>query len=115
MLCNKFKAELKNAYQKIEEYKHLQTAIDKVMAIIEFTSNGEIITANENFLTTVGYQLSEIQGKHHKIFMNPMDVGLNSYKDFWARLAAGEYISERFKRVNKKVRRFGLKRVITLF
>ena len=71
------------------------------MAIIEFTPSGEILTANQNFLDVVGYRLDEIQGKHHKIFMNPMDAGMKSYVEFWQRLSDGEYISNRFKRVAK--------------
>ena len=41
-------------------------AIGRAQAVIEFNLDGTIITANENFLATVGYRLDEIQGKHHQ-------------------------------------------------
>ena len=46
-------------------------AIDRSLATIEFELDGQIITANENFLATVGYTLEEIRGKHHSLFCDP--------------------------------------------
>jgi methyl-accepting chemotaxis protein len=77
-------------------------AIDKVMAIIEFTPDGDIVKANENFLATVGYQLNEIVGKHHRIFMPPEQISSNEYAVFWKRLASGETFKQRFPRINKQ-------------
>ena len=47
------------------------SAIGRAQAVIEFNLDGTIITANENFLATVGYSLEEIQGKHHQMFVAP--------------------------------------------
>ena len=44
--------------------------------MIEFTPAGEIITANENFLATMGYTLDEIKGRHHRMFVEPGLRGL---------------------------------------
>ena len=46
-------------------------AILRAQAVIEFNMDGTIITANENFLKTMGYSLAEIQGKHHSMFVEP--------------------------------------------
>ena len=46
-------------------------AISKAQAIIEFNLDGTIMTANENFLKTLGYDLNEMHGKHHKMFCDP--------------------------------------------
>ena len=46
-------------------------AIGKSQAVIEFSPNGEILAANENFLNAVGYRLEEIVGKHHSLFVDP--------------------------------------------
>jgi len=76
-------------------------AIDRAQAVIEFNLDGTIITANENFLSTVGYALSEIQGRHHSMFVEPQERDGNAYRDFWARLARGEYQAAEYKRVGK--------------
>ncbi len=76
-------------------------AIDRAQAVIEFNLDGTIITANENFLTTVGYALSEIQGRHHSMFVEPQERDGNAYRDFWMRLARGEYQAAEYKRVGK--------------
>ncbi|NEU13535.1 PAS domain S-box protein [Methylobacterium sp. BTF04] len=76
-------------------------ALDRSNAIIEFTSDGTIITANKNFLDAVGYALGEIQGKHHSLFVTPGLRESEPYRAFWASLARGEYQSAEFKRVGK--------------
>jgi len=76
-------------------------AIDRAQAVIEFNLDGTIITANENFLATVGYALPEIQGRHHSMFVEPQERDGNAYRDFWARLARGEYQAAEYKRVGK--------------
>jgi methyl-accepting chemotaxis protein len=76
-------------------------AIDRAQAVIEFNLDGTIITANEIFLATVGYTLSEIEGRHHSMFVEPHEHRSNAYRDFWARLARGEYQAAEYKRVCK--------------
>ncbi len=76
-------------------------AIDRAQAIIEFNLDGVILSANENFLQTVGYTLDEIKGKHHKIFCDPEYVQSNEYKKFWQNLSAGKFSSGEYKRFGK--------------
>jgi len=76
-------------------------AIDKSQAVIEFKLDGTIVTANENFLATVGYTLAEIQGKHHSMFVDPAERDSAAYRDFWARLNRGEFQAAQYKRVGK--------------
>jgi methyl-accepting chemotaxis protein len=77
------------------------TAINKSQALIEFNLDGSIITANENFLATMGYTLAEVQGKHHSMFVMPDARGSAAYLDFWAVLNRGVYQSGEFKRLGK--------------
>jgi methyl-accepting chemotaxis protein len=77
------------------------SAIDRAQAVIEFNLDGTIITANENFLNTVGYGLTEIQGRHHSMFVDPVERDGAAYRDFWARLGRGEYQAAEYKRVGK--------------
>ena len=76
-------------------------ALSRAQAVIEFTPSGEILTANENFLTTLGYQLSDIQGKHHSIFCDGSYRSSEDYGRFWSRLAGGEFIADEFLRIGK--------------
>lgn len=83
-------------------------AIKQHVAWIEFSPNGEILTANHLFLETSGYQLNEIQGKHHRIFCSPQYSQSSSYLHFWQKLASGESVTGIFERFNKQRERFYL-------
>ncbi|NMZ42912.1 methyl-accepting chemotaxis protein [Pseudomonas proteolytica] len=74
-------------------------AIDRAMAVIEFNLDGTIITANQNFLQRLGYSLSQIQGKHHRLFCKPELANSQEYSDFWRRLNQGELFSGQFERI----------------
>lgn len=76
-------------------------AINRVQAVIEFELDGTIITANDNFLATLGYALEEIQGKHHSIFCDADYRSSLEYKQFWKNLANGEFQSGEYKRYAK--------------
>jgi methyl-accepting chemotaxis protein len=86
---------------KLNELEHLYKALNKVQAIIEFNLDGTILTANENFLKTLGYTLEEIKGKHHKIFCDPSYVTTPAYKEFWKKLSSGAFEASEFKRIAK--------------
>ena len=76
-------------------------AIDKSQATIEFELDGNIITANENFLSVLGYKLEDIKGKHHSLFVEESEKHSPEYKAFWKKLNAGEYQAAEYKRIGK--------------
>jgi methyl-accepting chemotaxis protein len=76
-------------------------AISRVQAVIEFAPTGEVLGANENFLKTLGYEWSEIQGRHHRMFVEPAYAQSADYVDFWRKLNVGEFVAAEFKRVGK--------------
>ena len=76
-------------------------ALDKSQAVIEFTLDGIIQDANENFLATVGYSLEEIKGKHHSLFVTPQYKESAEYRDFWEGLRRGKYQRAEYQRVGK--------------
>jgi methyl-accepting chemotaxis protein len=76
-------------------------AIGRAQAVIEFKLDGTIVTANENFCKALGYSLSEIEGKHHSLFVAEADRNGKAYRDFWAALNRGEYQAGEFKRIGK--------------
>lgn len=78
------------------------TAIGKSQAVVELGMDGKILTANDNFLKTLGYSLlKDIQGKHHNMFVEAAERTSTAYRDFWARLARGEAQSAEYKRIGK--------------
>ncbi len=83
------------------ELQGLADAISKAMAVIEFNLDGTIITANENLLHTLGYTLEEVQGQHHRMFVEPAFAQSAEYREFWAKLNRGEYESKEYKRIGK--------------
>ncbi len=76
-------------------------AINRVQAVIEFTVDGTIVHANDNFLATLGYRQDEIVGKHHRIFVEPAYAASSEYAQFWAKLGAGEFQKAEYKRIGK--------------
>ena len=66
-------------------------AINRSQAVIEFEIDGRIVSANENFLNALGYRLDEVRGQHHSMFVDPAERNSDSYRQFWARLAKGEF------------------------
>lgn len=76
-------------------------AINRSHAIISFSLDGTILDANENFLSVFGYTLSEIQGKHHSIFLEESYSNSIDYKKFWETLRLGKYLSAEFQRFGK--------------
>lgn len=74
-------------------------AISRSSAVIEFTPNGEVLTANDNFLNLTGYRLEEIKGKHHRLFCS--DAFYQDNPDFWGRLGRGEIAADKFQRFGK--------------
>ena len=76
-------------------------AVVRAQAVIEFLMDGTIVTANDNFLNTMGYRLSEIQGKLHSMFVAPIERDGAAYREFWAGLRSGKFHSAEYKRIGK--------------
>ncbi|MGJ5204155.1 methyl-accepting chemotaxis protein [Bradyrhizobium sp. HKCCYLR20261] len=76
-------------------------AINRSQAVIEFGTDGTIITANKNFLDAMGYTLDEIKGKHHRMFVAPQLRDSAEYQAFWADLKGGKFRSGEYKRFGK--------------
>jgi len=86
---------------KSEDIATQLEALDRSQAVISFDTNGIIQSANRNFLTAMGYELSEIQGKHHSMFVEPDYAASSEYKEFWQALKKGEFQAAEFKRLGK--------------
>ncbi|ELM3616842.1 PAS domain-containing methyl-accepting chemotaxis protein [Aeromonas sobria] len=92
----KIAADITESYIQLSRQKAIASALDRSLAIIEFTPKGDIITANQNFLSCVGYSLSQLKGQHHKLFCD--DSFYREQPHFWEDLAHGQLKSGLFLR-----------------
>ena len=76
-------------------------SLKQSLATIEFDPQGNILSASSHFLQAMGYELSEVQGQHHRIFCDSSYVQSSEYRDFWSSLAQGQCKSGTFERYNK--------------
>jgi methyl-accepting chemotaxis protein len=81
--------------------KGILAAIDASYAYIEFNLDGTVIQANKNFLGLMGYQADEVLGKHHRLFVDPVQSASHTYHQFWQDLVQGKAQSDVFKRITK--------------
>lgn len=93
----KIASDVTERTEELRDHEAVLSALDRSMAVISFTPTGEVLNANQNFLDTVGYGLSDVRGKHHRMFCDEHFYQENP--DFWAELAAGAFKSGKFRRL----------------
>lgn len=96
------------AIDKARENKEFIDALLRSTAVIEFDLSGKIITANSNFLNAVGYSLPQLSGKSHSIFCEPSYTSSLEYQQFWKTLNEGNFVANRFKRIDSSGREIWL-------
>ncbi|WP_133859331.1 MULTISPECIES: PAS domain-containing methyl-accepting chemotaxis protein [Pseudomonas] len=94
----KFATDVTDAQLQAAEFAGKMAAIDRAQAVIEFDLHGNILTANENFLSALGYSLDEVRGKHHRIFCEPEHARSPGYRLFWEKLGRGDFDAGLYKR-----------------
>ncbi|MFY7876145.1 MAG: PAS domain S-box protein, partial [Pirellula sp.] len=102
--ANASKSDKTDATAKLKSHTTKDAMFDafsRSMAMIEFTVDGTILWANDNFLNTIGYTLDEIRGRHHSLFVDPEYRSSSDYRDFWYELGQGIFKVARFKRFGK--------------
>ncbi len=87
------------------DYQAQMEAISRVQAVIAFTPDGEVLSANQNFLEALDYRLDEIKGQHHRMFVDPDYAASQKYQDFWSQLRAGKVQAAEFVRLGKRGKR----------
>ncbi|MDH4762582.1 methyl-accepting chemotaxis protein [Pseudomonas sp. SORGH_AS199] len=96
LFCN----NLTRTIETSREHESLLKALRRSTAVIEFNLDGEVLDANDRFLQAMGYSLAQIKGKHHRLFCEPAEANSEAYQQFWARLRRGEFVVDRFKRLD---------------
>ncbi|GHA40752.1 methyl-accepting chemotaxis protein [Photobacterium aphoticum] len=92
----KIAADVTSVHKTDAQKQSVIDALNKSMAVIEFSIDGKVIRANDNFLNTLRYRESEIIGQHHRMFC--FDDFYRENPDFWSDLRAGRYKSGQFLR-----------------
>ena len=95
-----FASDLTRTIEASREHENLIGALVRSTAVIEFDLNGNVLNANERFLSGMGYSLAQIKGKHHRMFCMPEEYNSAEYQNFWRRLNNGEFVAARFKRID---------------
>jgi len=93
--------ELRKKEAENVDYQGQMVGVNRSLAVTQFSMDGTILGANENFLRVVGYSLDELVGRHHSMLVPEEERGTNEYKDFWARLNRGEFQTAEYKRIAK--------------
>lgn len=83
------------------EHRSTLAAIDRSQCWLEMTIDGTIVTANRNFLSVMGYTMTELAGRHHSILCSPEDRDSQEYVNFWASLRAGLFAQREYRRRTK--------------
>jgi methyl-accepting chemotaxis protein len=97
----KFATDITRQKLQNADYEGQIAAISKAQAVIEFSLDGKILVANENFLKTLGYTLEEVKGRHHSVFVDAAYRQSPEYRMFWEKLGRGEYDAGQYKRIAK--------------
>ena len=97
----KYATDITAAKIQAADFSGQLQAISKAQAVIEFKLDGSILTANDNFLKTLGYTLDEVKGRHHSMFADPAHAASIEYRQFWEKLGRGEFDAGQYRRVGK--------------
>ncbi|TSA86288.1 PAS domain S-box protein [Helicobacter mehlei] len=100
----KFAQDITARSLEFNDLKAIHDAVNRSMALIEFDLGLHVLTANENFLTLMGYTLDEIVGKHHSTFVEPEYAASSTYAQNCKKVVSGNFISGTFKRLTKNKR-----------
>ncbi|MBO1520444.1 PAS domain-containing methyl-accepting chemotaxis protein [Oceanisphaera sp. DM8] len=94
----KIASDITEKQQKLKSQEAVLSSLHESMAVIEFSTDGTVVTANDNFLNVMGYRLDDVVGKKHEIFCEPNFY--TQHPNFWQDLLSGTHKGGRFKRIN---------------
>jgi methyl-accepting chemotaxis protein len=97
----KFASDITARRARSAEQDGRVNAIWRSQAAIEFDLKGNILDANENFLSVMGYSLAEIKGQNHRMFVDADYARSADYQEFWRELGRGNFVAKQFKRIAK--------------
>jgi methyl-accepting chemotaxis protein len=87
-------AKIEALTDELTPLHNLVKAIDRSLAMIEFTVDGTILKVNQNFCDVIGYQANQVIGQHHRTLCDDEYIKSEEYKQFWKRLEAGNMMDQ---------------------
>lgn len=94
----KIASDITQKQQRLNSQEAILSALQKSMAVIEFTTDGTIISANDNFLNVMGYRAEQLKDQHHQVFCD--SEFYQQHPNFWQELVAGQHKAGRFRRID---------------
>jgi methyl-accepting chemotaxis protein len=95
----KYALDVTHIKKQEQELKNRLNAINSSNAVIEFNLEGIVLDANEKFQDVMGFQLSEIVGKHHRVFVTEKYENSKEYTEFWDSLRNRKFVTGQFERI----------------
>lgn len=95
-----YASDLTRTIENSREHENLINALQRSTAVIEFSLNGDVLNANQSFLDAMGYSLEQIRGKNHRMFCEAAETSSPHYQAFWDKLRRGEFVVDRFRRLD---------------
>ena len=71
-------------------------ALERATALCEFSMDGQVLRANDNFLKVVGYGEAEFVGRSHASLAG-QPAGGPEQRELWARLNRGEHVPGKYR------------------
>ena len=104
MFGGKYKQQIALLESELAGEQAVHKAIDRSLAVIEFTPDGVVLAANDNFCQTMGYSTGELNGRHHRSLCDDAFSNSKEYGDLWSGLRRGEFSRGTIKRLHKSGR-----------
>ncbi|MBD8493677.1 PAS domain-containing methyl-accepting chemotaxis protein [Pseudomonas syringae] len=95
-------SDMSAVMEQFRDQSQIMQALVKSTAVIEFNLDGTVINANEQFLQAMKYTHAQVQGRHHRMFCSPEQSASTDYQAFWERLNRGDYVADRFSRLDSR-------------
>ncbi len=76
-------------------------AFNNTQAVIEFSTEGICLTANDNFCKVMGYGVEDFKGRPHSMFVDAEYKASDDYRRFWRELNEGRFQTAEFKRIGR--------------
>lgn len=93
----KFCFEMTERMQATSEKIDLLEAIDRSLILAEYSPEGEFLSVNENFITSLGFSLQELQGKRLVERFPGLEPFGDGFQDIWRNVCVGHNCSQQME------------------
>ncbi|NLD14922.1 MAG: PAS domain S-box protein [Gammaproteobacteria bacterium] len=109
MFNRKLKAELEACRSELMRCAEKQRTVNESLLVVEYSTDGKILYANDAFLALTGYAHAELQGRPHTVLCTAEYARSADYQRFWQQLAEGNVVRDRCLRLARDGREIWLR------